>query len=206
MVRSLRLNNMADQNEEKENEEQEEQENPQTQQPPHQGAPLTPENEPPLTDEMAMPVQDGGIPQNASGVSSGQYDALDPVGNANIKFDQGNYQQIAGLPKVTADKIAQLMQTFVPLVEVALIELLGSNVMYKRTLGQCMPAFDNQGKLSIEFTFQYVIEQWIGTDIQYDAIQHDANYVLEKVKPVKANISKCEIDCTNGQLTLMGTI
>jgi len=177
-----------------------------TGQPPHQAQELSPDNQPALTDEKFQPVMDGATPQNAEGITSGQYDALNPIGNEQIKFEQGNYQTVMGLPKVVSDKTAQLTQTLVPLVEVALIELLGSNTMYKRALGQCQPAFDNEGKISIEFTFQYSVEQFIGTDIPMDAMQHDANYILEKIKPVKANITKCEISATDGLVTIMGTI
>jgi len=198
---------MADTNEDKkdENKVTEPNEKDERQQPfvPQQ---LGPQDQPAMTDEKMQPVQDGAIPQNSQGITQGQFDALDPIGNAEIKFEQGNYQTILGLPKVVSDKTAQLMQTFVPLIEVSLIELLGSNSMYKRSMGQCQPSFDNQGKISIEFTFQYQVEQWIGQDISLEAIQHDANYILNKLKPVKANISKCEINVTDGSLTIMGTI
>jgi len=181
-------------------------ENEDKQQFPYETQPLDKENQPELKDEQNQVLTDGAMPQNSEGIAAGQFDALDPVGNANIKFDQGNYQTVMGLPKITADKTAQLVQTFVPLIEVALIELLGSNSMYRRTLGQCQPAFDNQGKISIEFTFQYTIDQWIGMDIPLEAIQHDANYILEKVKPCKANITKCEISVADGLFTIQGTI
>ena len=173
---------------------------------PHSPEPLGDKNQPVLTDEKFMPVQDGGVPQNAAGIASGQFDALDPVGQAEIKYEQGNFEQVKGLPKVAADKTAQLTQTLVPLIEVAMIELLGSNTMYRRTMGNCQPAFDDKGQISIEFNFQYVVESWIGQDIELEAIQHDANYILEKIKPVKANISKCEISVSDGLLTIMGTI
>jgi hypothetical protein len=173
---------------------------------PYNENPNTPETIPPLKDPANIPVQDGAIPQDAEGVAAGTYDALDPVGNANIKFDQGNYNTITGLPKVTGDKVAELMQTFVPLIEVSLIELLGNSNQYQRRLAQCAPSFDNQGKLSIEFTFQYGVTSWIGQDIDKTAIQHDANYVLDKLRPVNATISKCEIDTGDGILTIMGVI
>jgi len=168
--------------------------------------PIDDNNQPKLTDEQLTPVRDGAVPQNAEGIASGQFDALDPVGNAEIKFNQGNYQTIMGLPKVAADKVAQLVQTLVPLLEISMIELLGANNLYQRALGQCMPSFDSQGKMGIEFTFQYIVEQWIGQDIDQQAIQHDANYVLERIKPVKANITKCEINVGEGTLIVMGSI
>lgn len=161
---------------------------------------------PPLKNQANIPIADGAIPADDAGIAGGAYDPLDPIGNAEIKFEQGNYQTVVGLPKVTADKTAQLTQTFVPLVEVALVELLGSTQMYKRQLAQITPSFDQQGKIALEFVFQYVVQSWIGSDIDLEAIQHDANYVLEKAAPVKAKISKCEIDTGAGTLVIMGSL
>jgi hypothetical protein len=169
-------------------------------------APMTPDNTPPIKDEAAIPVQDGAIPQDSQGIADGSYDPLDPIGNAEIKFAQGNFKTIAGLPQLVNDKTAQLMQTFVPLMEVGMIELLGNSQMYQRQLAQIQPSFDNQGKLSLEFTFQYVVQNWIGTDIDQESIKHDANYILEKIVPTKANVTKCEINCADGLLTIMGTL
>ena len=190
---------MADQEEQKENEGEELEQ-------PFENEQLTPENQPELKDEKAQPAQDGAIPQNAEGIVSGQFDVLDPIGKANITFEQGNYQQIAGIPKIVADKTAQLIQTFIPLVSVALIELLGSNSMYVQNLCNIQPSFDTKGNLSLNGILQYTVEHWIGTDIPYDAIQHDANYILEKIKPCKANITKCEIDTKSGLLIIQFTL
>jgi hypothetical protein len=173
---------------------------------PYNENPNTPETIPPLKDQANVPIQDGAIPQDAAGIAAGSYDPLNPIGNAEIKFEQGNYNTIAGLPKVTADKVAELTQTFIPLIEVSLVELLGTSNNYQRTLAQCVPGFDNQGKINIEFTFQYTITSWIGSDIETTAIQHDANYILDKIKPVGANITKCEISVSNGLLTIMGSL
>ena len=168
--------------------------------------PMGQNNQPPLTDEKFTPVQDGMIPQDAKGITKGQYDALDPTGNVNIKFESGNYHTIMGLPQLVGDKVASLAQTLVPLIEVSLIELLGDNSMYKRALGQCQPAFDNNGKISIEFTFQYLVGSWITTDINLEALQHDSNFVLDRIKPAGSQISKCEVDCKSGTLTICGVI
>jgi len=199
---------MADQNQEQEKEQLEQQKmQQQGQQPVYNSGPLGAENQPTLSDEKLQPVQDGGIPQNAIGIADGQYDALDPVGNAEITFEQGNYKQIVGLPQLVTGKVAELVQTLVPLIEISLIELMGSTSMYKRAVGQCIPSFDQQGKISINFTFQYVVEKFIGQDIELEAIQHDANYILDRIKPCQAaNITKCEINVSEGTVTIMGTI
>ena len=167
---------------------------------------LDPKNQPPLTDEKFVPQQDGAIPQNAAGITRGQYDALDPVGQASVGFEQGNFDQILGLPQVVSSKISQIVQTFLPLVEVALVELLGNNTLYKKSAGQFNPSFDQKGQISIGFNLVYQVELWIGQDIEMEAIKHDATYVLNKIKPCKANITRCEIDTTEGTLIIQGTL
>ena len=62
--------------------------------------PLTGNNQPPLTDERAIPQQDGAIPQYAAGISSGQYDALDPVGKTVLSFEKGNFNVLNSLPQL----------------------------------------------------------------------------------------------------------
>lgn len=78
--------------------------------------------------------------------------------------------------------------------------------MYTRQLAQVSPSFDNEAKLSLEFTFQYVVQSWIGTDIDEKAIQHDSTYILNRIRPTQANITKCEINCNSGDLTIMGSL
>jgi hypothetical protein len=159
----------------------------------------------PLSDDKFVPVEDGNIPQNSQGITSGQYDALNGTGFENISFEQGNFNQVMGYPQLVSDKVASLTRTLVPLIEVALIELLGNNQNYKRQSGQCAMSFQNN-QLALSFSFIYVVNGWIGTDIAMEDIQHDSNYVLNRIRPVGANITKCEIDTESGTLTIMGTM
>lgn len=169
--------------------------------------PLTGNNQPPLTDERAIPQQDGAIPQYAAGISSGQYDALDPIGKTVLSFEKGNFNVLNSLPQLVSSKTSQITQTLIPIIEVALIELLGSNTMYRRSLAQFFPAFDVQGKLNIEFVFNYTVESFIGQDIPVESIQNDANYILQKLQMFKeASITKCEINCNDGLVTIKGSL
>lgn len=167
---------------------------------------LNSQNQPPLTNEVAIPVRDGEIPVDQKGIATGKYDSLDPIGNAQISFKEGNYNTVAGLPKLVSDKVAQLVQTLIPLISVALIELMGNNSLFQYTRADIFPSFDNSGKILFEGTLIYTIEKWIGQDIELENIQHDSNYVLEKIKPAKANITKCEIDTGQGTLTIQFTM
>jgi hypothetical protein len=159
----------------------------------------------PLSDNKFVPVEDGNIPQNSQGITSGQYDALNGTGSDRVTFEQGNYNQVLGYPQLVTDKVSSLTRTLVPLIEVALIELLGNNQNYKRQSGQCAMSFQNN-QLALSFSFIYVVAGWIGTDIAMEDIQHDSNYVLNRIRPVGANITKCEIDTESGTLTIMGTM
>jgi len=174
--------------------------------PPYNQNPLGPENQPALKDEKMMPVRDGDVPMNAEGITAGEYDALSPYGDGDIKFESGNWSQIMGLPQLVQQKVQQLTNTFVPLIEVAMIELMGDSKSYKRTMGSCAPSFDQQGNMSIGFTFQYTVNSWVGQDISQEAIQHDSVYVLERIKPTGVNISKTEIDTSDGVLTIQGSL
>jgi len=173
---------------------------------PYEEQPLNNQNVPELKDEKASPIHDGAIPQDSQGIATQAYDSLNPSGDATLQFQEGNYHTLLGLPKVAADKVAQLSQTLMPLVIVAMIELLGSSNQFIYRSAQCTPSFDTDGKMSIEFNFQFLVQNFIGQDIELEAIQHDANFILEKIKPCKANITKCEIDCSNGLITIMGSI
>lgn len=159
----------------------------------------------PLSNEEFEPVEDGAIPQNSEGVVSGQFDNLNGIGNAQIAFKQGNYNQIMGYPQQISDKLSVFTQTFIPLIEVSLIELLGSNQLYQRESAQCMPSFQNNQML-LSGTLIYSVNNWIGTDIDQTAIAHDSQYVYNRIKPSGVNITKCEISTEAGTLTIMFTL
>jgi len=168
------------------------------------GAPNTNQSVP-MSNEEFEPISDGEIPQNSEGIVSGQFDNLNGVGNAQIAFKQGNYNQILGYPQQMSDKLVLFTQTFIPLIEVALIELLGTNQLYQREMAQCMPAFQNNQML-LSGTLVYSVNNWIGTDIDQNAIMHDSQYVFNRIKPSGVNITKCEISTESGTLTIMFTL
>lgn len=134
--------------------------------------------------------------------SSQQYDAIDPNGQATISFEQGNYNNFAEIPSKVNSKIATVQKTVLPLVEAALIELLGNN---KAFVGENFNAtFTMNGdEPTIECQAVYRVELFIGTDIDPTDIQHDAKYLLDRVNIVP-NITwnHCEIDCTEGKVNL----
>lgn len=162
------------------------------------------ENE--LTDQTGAPVNNGSVPQdNGAQNQSLQVDALGTE-NIDIAFDSGNYSQFKGLPQVVTAKVQALTKTFVPLIEVALIELTGSSEKYKRKFGQVTPSFDTNGSLTADFNFQYSIPGYIGTDFEYTDLQADSKYIYDRITLASVKITKCEINTSDGIVTIMGSI
>lgn len=160
-----------------------------------------------MTDMRFEPVKDGAIPIDSSGITKNQYDALNPVGDAGINFETGNFSNGLSSLKNSIIKAEQFIQkTFVPLIEVALIELMGSSNSYQRKNAVITPSFDNGANVVVNFKFIYSVSLWIGTDIKPEAIQHDSTYIMNRIGVAGADISKCEIDCSDGTLTIVGAI
>jgi hypothetical protein len=164
--------------------------------------PAIPAQEIPMTDEEYTPVSDGAIPQNAEGITSGTYDPINPQGVADLSFKQGNLNSLQGYVSAFEQKAQLVLNTLEPLVEKALIELLGTSSMYSRESGNVAISFDSN-TFSITGTLQYQASMWIGIDIPREDIVADSEYVLNTLKIVQnVQITKCEIDTTAGTLTV----
>lgn len=160
-----------------------------------------------LTGMDNLPIQDGQVPQQVDQTPQ-QGTQVDALGTENfdIQFQSGNYEQTKGLPEAVKAKTEGLTKTFVPLVEVALIELTGSSQMYLRKLAQITPSFDENSSLKLSFTLQYVIPGYIGTEFEYADLQSDSKYIYDRLLPSGAKITKCEIDTNDGSVTIMGEL
>lgn len=160
----------------------------------------------PLTDEAQKPIQDGAVPiqatqQNAEGLQANSL-GIDPI---TISFENGNYNNMVMLPNQIAEKIKSIRQTLIPLIEVALIELLGTSQLYRRYKGDIFPSFD-VNKVGIDFDLEYFSSSYIGTDFEYQDLMQDSKYILDRITPAGANITKCEIDSSNGIITIRGSV
>lgn len=134
--------------------------------------------------------------------SSLQFDAINPEGEASIKFESGNFSQLAQMPQQIMAKIATIQKTIMPLAEVALIELLGNNKAFKgENFNAVFNMLDNEPKFECSAT--YSVELFIGTDIEQADIQHDAKYILDRLQAVpNVQWNRCEISCTDGKVNL----
>jgi hypothetical protein len=168
----------------------------------------TPVDELPLEDEKEVEViGEGQIPQDSSGIEEGKFDELNAQGNIDISFEAGNFDKLEDLPTLISDKVELINHTFEPLIEKALIELLGSSSMYKRNEGNVQIEQNENGTFMITGNFIYQVSLWIGNDIDQEDISHDANYILNTLKPIsdKIKITECAIDCGSGSLTISFT-
>ena len=157
----------------------------------------------PAVDAQGDPLQlaDGTDTQVAQD-SSLQFDAINPEGEASISFESGNFNQLTQMPQQIMTKIATIQRTIMPLAEVALIELLGNNKAFKgESFNAVFNMLDNTPKF--ECTATYSVELFIGTDIEQADIQHDAKYILDRLKAVpNVQWNRCEINCASGEVNL----
>ena len=176
------------------------------------------QGEAPLKMPSAAPIPNGGGPaidaqgnplQVADGTdtqvaqdSSLQFDAINPEGEASIHFESGNFNQLTQMPQQIMTKIATIQRTIMPLAEVALIELLGNNKAFKgKSFNAVFNMLDNTPKFECNAT--YSVELFIGTDIEQADIQHDAKYILDRLKAVpNVQWNRCEINCASGEVNL----
>lgn len=157
----------------------------------------------PAIDAQGDPLQlNDGTDTQVAQDSSLQFDAINPEGEASIKFESGNFSQLAQMPQKIMTKIATIQKTIMPLAEVALIELLGNNKAFKgENFNAVFNMLDNEPKFECNAT--YSVELFIGTDIEQADIQHDAKYILDRLQAVpNVQWNKCEISCTDGKVNL----
>lgn len=176
-------------------------------------APAEPQQEPliAVTPKVpsATPQADTHQLTTADGTDTGiardsalQADAISPDGEASISFESGNWNQFSNITNDLNQKITTVQKTIMPLIEVALIELLGNNKAYTGTKFNSTMSMVNEHP-SISCSIEYKVENWIGTDIKQEDIMHDAKYVLDRINIVEGvQYNQCEINCTEGTLSI----
>jgi len=168
------------------------------------------ENVQPATslDKKSLPLTDGQnpIPIDSSGVESGLYSAPSPIGEESIQFESGNWSSIGSLSTPIDEKVSTLTRQVAPLVEVALIELLGRSDSYKRTAANASLIWQ-ESSFGINFSLQYSIPMWIGTEVPEQDVLQDAQYVYNKLKLIEGlRINTCSIDTNDGSLKVVGIV
>jgi hypothetical protein len=111
-------------------------------------------------------------------------------------FPQGN---LASFLLESEKRIKLINQTLLPLIEVALIELLGNSHNYRRFQGDVTAEGSNYN-----LKILYQVDLWVNTEVDPDAISHDANYIFTKIKAITEvkTWKQCSINTQEGTLTI----
>ena len=152
-----------------------------------------------MDEQPTLQLTDGTDTQIAQDVSNQE---SIPTKTVKFAFEDGNYEEFDDLAKIINVKVQTIRQTILPLLEVALIELLGSDLNLKYNSFNSMfsmknnnPTFSVDVKLSTKY--------WIGTDVSQEAVKQDADYILDRLKVVpNVNWKYCIINTQDGSLTL----
>ena len=138
------------------------------------------------------------IAQGVAEDTSLQNEPLKAEGSASIKFEQGNYSQLQDSVRALVKKPGIISRTFLPLVEKALIELLGTSSSYKRSNFEFNISLVN-GQIKYIITCIYSVDLFIGTDIERSAVEHDQNYIIETISVVpEIKVKDVKIDTSTG--------
>jgi len=118
-----------------------------------------------------------------------------------IQFQNGNFKLIDQVSDALSQKRTTIVNTVLPLIEAALIELSGNSGSYSRKDFNCSFSITNEVKVSVSVI--YNIPLFISNDVPKENIMHDAEYILNKIKIVRNVIyTKCQIDCATGDVSI----
>ena len=116
----------------------------------------------------------------------------------NVSFESGNYAQLDLSLKEMIKKPALISKTIIPLIEKALIELLGTSSAYKRKLFNYSVVLENK-KIAYACSVEYAVDLFIGSDIDNSAVEHDTKYITDTLAVVNGlRITNSKIDTSTG--------
>lgn len=201
-------------NQEQPAEEQPQEEKPEGQEPTEQ---VTPANAQAVQDAAAinpgtLHVADGtdtGVEINSVLVDNptvGDGEIPPKEGEISIQFEQGNLNALTQSSQKYAELTQTVEQTFLPLCEKALIELLGNSASYKRKEFNAVPNMNGQ-QFKIDVDLLYHVDKYIATDVPQNLIQQDQDYIRNTIKPTPGlTIRDIKIDCQTGDVKVGATI
>lgn len=158
--------------------------------------------EPASTDPVPAVKPTPNIAPGVAADTSLQIQPLVDEGTNEITFANGNLNLIQSSLKNLIRKPGLILRTFLPLVEKALIELLGTSSSYKRdSFNFNIVTSNNQIVYSIMAT--YSVDLFIGTDIDAAAVKHDQDYIAGTISVVPGiKIKSVKIDTATGLVTV----
>jgi hypothetical protein len=158
--------------------------------------------QPASTDPVPLIQPPKDIAPGVAADTSLQTEPLPEDGTAEIVFNKGNLNTIQGSLKTLLRKPALVTRTFLPLVEKALIELLGNSSSYTRdSFVYNITVSNNQIVYDVSMT--YSVSLFIGTDIDKAAVAHDQKYIADTISVVPGiRIKNVAIDTSTGLVSI----
>lgn len=127
-------------------------------------------------------------------------------GHSDIVFEKGNLGLLQSSLKTLLKKPGTITRTLLPLIEKALIELLGTSSAYRRTSFMYNIAVSNN-QIIYNINAQYEVDLFIGTDIARDAVEKDQNYIKNTIAVVPGlRLLNVKIDTSCGLVTIIAEI
>lgn len=152
-----------------------------------------------MDEQPTLQLADGTDTQIAQDTSD---QTIIPNKTVKFKFEDGNFEEFDDLSKVINVKVQTIRQTILPLLEVALIELLGNDLNIKYdSFSSVFNMKNNNPIFSVDVKVS--TKDWIGTDVSKEAVKKDADYIIDRLKVIpNVNWKHCIIDTKDGSLTL----
>lgn len=118
--------------------------------------------------------------------------------SVKFNFQHGNYGLFTSVPKI----ITEVRQTILPIFTAALIELLGDDTSIKfDTFNSSFVTKGNKVYVIVDITIKTV--KWVKSDVSKEAVNQDAQYVLNQLKVVpNVTWQNCSINTNDGSLNL----
>lgn len=161
-------------------------------------APISPASTDPVPAIKPTPNIAAGVAADTSLQSTPLVDE----GTTQIVFEKGNLNLIQGSLKTLIKKPGLVTRTFLPLVEKALIELLGTSSSYKRDSFVFNIAVSNN-QIIYDIKATYSVDLFIGTDIEAAAVRHDQQYIADTISVVPGiRIKEVKIDTSTGLVSI----
>lgn len=125
--------------------------------------------------------------------------------NFEVNFEKGNWNAFTMSAQLYSSKVTLVRQTFIPMVEKALIELLENSGTYDRSSFEVSASYqDNDFKVIVELHYQ--VDLWLGTEFEPEWIQHDQGYIFQTLSQISnIQIDSINIDTSKGDLQIIAT-
>jgi hypothetical protein len=122
--------------------------------------------------------------------------------STSLTFQSGNLNQVMTMPSTLSQKLTILTKTFLPLMEKAMIDLLGQSDYYQREECTAQVNMQDNGFL-VTGKVVYGVQMFIGVDVEEQAIRKDSVFIYNTISVIpNFNITHCVVDVGEGKVTV----